>query len=91
MLYGEIIAVCSEIHTKQKISMGKQKLENSFISTNLIHNSYINYIELNASACFERHPPILRRSMSLIVHVCSLWYSHPNNIMGIPEAAYMYN
>ena len=51
-------------------------LRNSFISTNLMHNSYINYIKLNASTCFERHPPILRRSVSLIVHVCSLWDSH---------------
>jgi len=48
----------------------------SFISSKLIHNSYINYIKLNASICFGRHPPIIRRSMSLIVHVCSLWYSH---------------
>jgi len=49
---------------------------NSFISSNLIHNSYINYIKLNACTCFERHPIILRRSVSLIIHVCSLWYSH---------------
>ena len=48
----------------------------SFISSNLIHTSYINYIKLNSSTCFERHPPILRRSMSLIVPVRSLWYSH---------------
>ena len=48
---------------------------NSFISSNLIHNSYVNYIKLKASTCFGRHPPILRRSMSLILHVCSLWYS----------------
>jgi len=45
----------------------------SFISSNLIHNSYI---KLNASTFFGRHLPILRRSMSLVVHVCSLWYSH---------------
>ena len=38
----------------------------SFIDTNLIHNSYLNYIKLNASTCFERHPPILRGSVSLI-------------------------
>ena len=48
----------------------------SFIDTNLIHTFYINYIKLSSSTCFERHPPILRRSMMLIVHVCSLWYSH---------------
>jgi len=54
----------------------KQNEGNSFISSNLIHNSYIDYIKLNASICFERHPPIFRRSMSLIEHVCSLWYSH---------------
>jgi len=53
-----------------------KRTHTSFISTNLIHNSYINYIKLNASTCFERHPPILRWSMSLIVHVCNLWYSH---------------
>ena len=51
-------------------------VKSSFISSNLIHNSYINYIKLNASTCFGRHPPILRRSVSLIIHVCSLWYSH---------------
>jgi len=50
--------------------------EDSFISSNLIQNSYINYIKLNASKCFERHPLIFRRSMSLIVHLCSLRYSH---------------
>ena len=54
----------------------QKHVERSFISSNLIHNSYINYIKLNASTCFERHSPILRRSMSLIVRVCSLWYSH---------------
>jgi len=43
----------------------------SFISSNLIHNSYINYIKLNAPTCFERHPLVLRRSVSLIIHVCS--------------------
>ena len=37
---------------------------------------YINYITLSSSTCFERHPLIFRRSMMLIVHVCSLWYSH---------------
>ena len=37
---------------------------------------YINYIKLSSSTCFERHPLIFRRSMMLIVHVCSLWYSH---------------
>ena len=47
----------------------------SFISSNLIHNSYINSTKLNASTCFGHHPPILRRSMSLIIHVCSLWCS----------------
>ena len=57
-------------------------IHNSYINyiklifTNLIHNSYINYIKLNAFTCFGRHPPILRRSMSLIVHLCSLWYSY---------------
>ena len=35
----------------------------------------INYIKLSSSTCFERHPLIFR-SMILIVHVCSLWYSH---------------
>ena len=49
---------------------------NSFIDTNLIHNFYINYIKLSSSTCFERHPLLFRRSMMLIVHVCSLWYSH---------------
>ena len=34
------------------------------------------YIKLSSSTCFERHPLIFRRSMMLIVHVCSLWYSH---------------
>ena len=48
----------------------------SFIDTNLIHNFYINYIKLSSSTCFERQPLIFRRSMILIVHVCSLWYSH---------------
>ena len=37
---------------------------------------YINSTKLNASTCFEHHPPIFRRSMSLIIHVCSHWYSH---------------
>jgi len=37
---------------------------------------YINYIKLSSSTCFECHPLIFRRSMMLIVHVCSLWYSH---------------
>ena len=55
----------------------KTKRRNSFIDTNLIHNFfYINYIKLSSSTCFERHPFIFRRSMMLIVHVCSLWYSH---------------
>jgi hypothetical protein len=49
---------------------------NSFINTNLIHNFYINYIKLSTSTCFERHPLIFRRSVMLIVHVCSHWYSH---------------
>jgi len=48
----------------------------SFIDTNLIHNFYINYIKWSSSTCFERRPLIFRRSMMLIVHVCSLWYSH---------------
>jgi len=61
------------------VSCVANKLGDSFISTNLIHNTYINYIKLNASTCFERHSPILRRSMSLIVHVCSLCYSHYEN------------
>ena len=51
--------------------LGRASWYNSFISSNLIHNSYINYIKLNASTCFERHPLILRRSMSLLIHVCS--------------------
>ena len=63
-----------EFYSKFILSQGMSP--NSFISTNLIHNSYINYIKLNDSTCFEGHPPILRRSMSLNVHVCSLWYSH---------------
>jgi len=50
-------------------------LYNSFISSNLIHNSYINSVKLNTSICFGLHPPILRRSMSLIIQVCSLWCS----------------
>ena len=37
---------------------------------------YINYLKLSSSTCFERHPLIFRRSTMLIVHVCSLWYSH---------------
>ena len=37
---------------------------------------YINYIKLSSSTCFERHPLIFRRPMMLIVHVCSVWYSH---------------
>ena len=37
---------------------------------------YINYIKLSSSTCFERHPLIFRRSVTLTVHVCSLWYSH---------------
>jgi len=50
---------------------------NSFIDTNLIHNFfYINYIKLSSSTFFERHPLIFRGPMMLIVHVCSLWYSH---------------
>jgi len=60
----------------------------SFISSNLIHNSYINYIKLNASTCFARHLPILRRSMSLIVHVCSLWYSHSLQVVTCREWEY---
>ena len=38
-------------------------LHNSFISSNMIYNSYINSTKLNASTCFGHHPPILRRSM----------------------------
>ena len=78
----------------------------SLIDTNLVHNFYINYIKLSSSTCFERHPLIFRRSMMLIVHVCSLWYSHSVKVnycllynkaiihfyrMRIPEAAYMYS
>jgi hypothetical protein len=37
---------------------------------------YINYIKLSSYTCFERNPLIFRRSMMLIVHVCSLWCSH---------------
>ena len=37
---------------------------------------YINYIKLSSSACFKHHPLIFRRSVMLIVHICSLWYSH---------------
>ena len=36
---------------------------------------YINYITLSSSTCFERHSLIFR-SVSLTVHVCSLWCSH---------------
>ena len=50
--------------------------QNSFIDTNLNTIFYINYIKLSSSTCFERHPLIFRRSMMLIVHVRSLWYSH---------------
>jgi len=64
---------CTKIYIN---NFEKKHFSDSFISSNLIHNSYINYLKLNASTSFERHPPILRRSMSLIVHVCSLWYSH---------------
>jgi len=82
-------------------------MQHSFIDTNLIHNFYINYIKLSSSTYFERHPLIFRRSMMLIVHVCSLWYSPSLQVacsltlasaqdghlqrMRIPEAAYMYN
>ena len=48
----------------------RQSCQSSFISSNLIHNSYINSTKLNASTCFGHHPPILRRSMSLIIHAC---------------------
>ena len=51
-------------------------IQHSFIDTNLIHNSYTNYIKLSSSTCFERHPLIFRRSVTLIVHVRSLWHSH---------------
>jgi len=54
----------------------RNMLSGSFIDTNLIHNFYINYIKLSSSTYFERHLLIFRRSMILIVHVCSLWYSH---------------
>ena len=56
-------------------NMRKSEIHNSFISSNLIHNSYINSTKLNASTCFGHHPPILRRLMSLIIQVCSLWCS----------------
>ena len=59
-----------------KYLMNKILSITSFIDTNLIHNFYINYIKLSSSTCFERHPLIFRGSMMLIVHVCSLWYSH---------------
>ena len=52
-----------------------KQLQRSFISSNLIHNSYINSVKLNTSTCSGLHPPILRRSMSLIIQVCSLWCS----------------
>jgi len=64
-------------------------LFSSFIDTNLIHNSYINYIKLNASTCFERHPLILRRSMSLIARVCSLWYSHSLQVAVLNPACFV--
>ena len=66
----------SVLHTQLMKSCGGTEVHIPLFSSNLIHNSYIHYIRLNASTCFERHPPILRRSMSLIVHVCNLWYSH---------------
>ena len=76
VLHGTAACVGEVWHRLHRMWGLLHMVENSFISTNLIHNSYINYIKLNASTCFERHPPILRRSISLIVHVCSLWYSH---------------
>ena len=55
---------------------------NSFISSNLIHNSYVNYIKLKASTCFGRHPPILRRSMSLTLRrLMSYIYRCPKKIV----------
>ena len=51
---------------KMELHVSLPLLVTSFISSNLIHNSYINYIKLNASTCFRRHPPILRRSTSFI-------------------------
>ena len=39
-------------------------------------NVYINYIKLNSSKYFERHPLIFRSSIILIVHVLSLGHSH---------------
>jgi len=51
----------------------------SFISSNLIHNSYISYIKLNASTCFERHPLIFRRSMMLTLRrlMSYIYMEHP--------------
>ena len=62
-----------EIHRRRVL---RNVFKDSFIDTNLIHNFYINYIKLSSSTCFERHPLIFRRSIMLIVHVCSLWYYH---------------
>ena len=67
---------CCNYERKVASQPNTESRKHSFISSNLIHNSYINYIKLNASTCFEHHPLILRRSMSLIIHVCSLQYSH---------------
>ena len=59
-----------------KIAKNPTSSGKSFIDTNLIHNFYVNYIKLSSFTCFKRHPLIFRRSVMLIVHVCSLWYSH---------------
>jgi len=64
------------LHSSHNVLIFMGKLEKySFIDTNLIHNFYVNYIKLSSSTCFERHPLSFRRSIMLIVHVCSLWYS----------------
>jgi len=35
----------------------------------LLPTWYTNYIKLNSSTCFERNPPIIRRSKTQIVHM----------------------
>ena len=75
-LCGMMLYVQSQTHDDGRRDRPKHVKRNSFIDTNLIHNFYINYIKLSSSTCFERHPLIFSRSMMLIVHVCSLWYSN---------------
>jgi len=73
--YTYILLLLKTLHRHRSACLN-ETVPGSFIDTNLIHNFYIKYIKLSSSTCFERHPLIFRRSMMLIVHVCSFWYSH---------------